>query len=369
MIDEESARRRKEAAFDDTDHRPRVGKLRLGLLAGGAMFLLTGLGAGIIWLTGGDSAPAAPAKAMSMAATPEPLRGLPTDYTQIRIPPAPTPPPPETKKEEEAKPAPDPEPRERIVYRDRGGGGGGGKSWRQEAQEADAKVVAVSRPEGSQSTSSGAPASASGAQQGGGRGAMYSAARLTAPFPLQVNARTPIRAHTEQPINTDAPGYVTAMVIGDIYTSDKSCVAFPHGSRIYGETLGEVKEGQVRVTTVWTAIQRPEPRNDTIELTRVIGGDADGTPGISGEVNNHWFKKFGFIAASSLIDLGTAALQGRGGGGLAVILGDSVAQNARSPLDEFAKRQLDIPPTIEVEPREISVVLSQHLPVDCFDQQ
>ena len=357
LIDEES-RRRRAAAFDDEESRPRIGKLRIGLMAGGAMLFATGIGAGIIWLTGGEDEPAAPAKAMSMAATAEPLRGLPTDYTQIRTPPAPPPPAP---KKEEQKPVPTPEPRERIVYRDRGGGGGG-KSWRQEAQEADAKVVAVSRPEGSQSASSGP-------QQGGGRGSLYSTARLQGPFPLQVNARTPIRAYTEQPISTDAPGYVTAMVIGDIYTSNKQCVAFPHGSRLYGETLGEVKEGQVRVTTVWTAIHRPLPRDDDIELTKVIGGDMGGTPGIPGEVNNHWLKKFGFIAASSFIDLGTAALQGRGGGGVAVILGDSVAQNARSPLDEFAKRQLDIPPTIEVEPREISVVLSQHLPVDCFDQR
>jgi type IV secretion system protein TrbI len=240
---------------------------------------------------------------------------------------------------------------------------------RQEAREAEGKLVTVTRQDSGSPASSGAPADSGGQQQGGGRGSMYSTARLTAPFPLQVNARTPIRAHTEQPITTDSPGYVTAMVIGDIYTSNKSCVAFPHGSRLYGETIGEVREGQVRVTTVWTAIQRPEPRNDTIELTKVVGGEADGTPGIPGEVNNHWFRKFAFIAASSLIDLGTAALQGRGDDGFAVVLGDSVAQNARSPLDEFAKRQLDIPPSIEVEPQEVSVTLSQHLPVDCFDQR
>lgn len=358
--------------FDDG--RPPVGVIRLGLAAAGVLGTIAVLGTGIIWLVGDSPEPMKRGNEASLAASsPAPLQGLPTDYTQIRQPP---PPPPAEEKKAEPTPTPaaepkQPEPRERIIYRDSGGGGGGGtgKSWRQEAREADGKLVTVTGANGGQTASSDAPAGSSGQQQGGGRGAMYSTARLTAPFPFQVNARTPIRAHTEQPITTDSPGYVTAMVIGDVYTSNKQCVAFPHGSRIYGETIGEVKEGQVRVTTVWTAIQRPEPRNDTIELSKVVGGEADGTPGIPGSVNNHWFRKFAFIAASSAIDLGSAALQGRGDGGFAVILGDSVASNARSPLDEFAKRQLDIPPSIEVEPREVSVTLSQHLSVDCFDQR
>ena len=88
-----------------------------------------------------------------------------------------------------------------------------------------------------------------------------------------------------------------------------------------------------------------------------------------GHVNNHWLRKFGFILASSAIDIGTAALGSRRGGGNQLVIGGTVAENARSPLDEFAKRQLDIPPTIEVEPKEISVMLSQHLPLDCFDQR
>jgi type IV secretion system protein TrbI len=42
------------------------------------------------------------------------------------------------------------------------------------------------------------------------------------------------------------------------------------------------------------------------------------------------------------------------------------ANRASSPLDEWARRQLDIPPVIQVEPREISIVLAQHLPLEEF---
>jgi type IV secretion system protein TrbI len=35
-------------------------------------------------------------------------------------------------------------------------------------------------------------------------------------------------------------------------------------------------------------------------------------------------------------------------------------------VDEWARRQLDIPTTIQVPPREISIVLAQHVPMDEF---
>lgn len=355
------------------DSRPSLNDIRGWPLVG-----LFGLGlgtfAGGIWyFTSGDAAPVQRLgnDGRQQVAQAEPLPGLPTDYTQIRLPP-PAPPPadkpaPEAKAEvpktTPAAPAP------KVVYQ---GGGGGGKSWRQEAREGETKLVEVNR-RGGASEGGASMAGVSGAPDGpsGGassRGGIYSAAKLTGPMPGQVNARTPIRAHTEQPIATDAPGYVTALTIGDVYTADKSCVAIPHGSRLYGETMGHVTEGQWKVTTVWTNLHRPLPRNDDIELTKVVGADRDGTPGIGGSVNNHWFRKFGFIVASSAIDLGVAALGGKGGNRGTVVIGGTVAENARSPLDEFAKKQLDIPPTIEVEPKEISVMLSQHLALDCFEQ-
>lgn len=357
------------------DPRPGLNDIRLSPIVGGFLALATVLGGGIWWMTSGDAEPAQKQRndGGQMVANAQPLPGFPTDYTQIKQPAPPPAPVPVPELAPEAPPpsldpAPRPAPQARIVT------GGGGNSWRQEAREGETRLVEVNRNRGGapdagggMMASTGSPGSAGA--PGGASGGIYSTARLTGPVPGQVNARTPIRAHTEQPIATDAPGYVTALTIGNVYTADKSCVAIPHGSRLYGETAGDVQEGQVKVTIVWTHLNRPQPRNDTIELSRVVGADRDGTPGITGSVNNHWLRKFGFILASSAIDIGTAALGSRRGGGNQLVIGGTVAENARSPLDEFAKRQLDIPPTIEVEPKEISVMLSQHLPLDCFDQR
>lgn len=355
------------------DPRPGINKYRFWPLGIAAAGMGTVLAAGVWWVTSGDGQQLNKARNdPQMIAAAKPLVGLPTDYTQIKRPPPPPPPPPQPE-----PPAPDPDPKPVQVPSPepavRHQGGQSKKSWQQEAREAQSKLIQVTTPNSvsgdasaGEASSGGNVSGGKGQQQASGRSSIYSTARLSAAYPHQVNAGTPIRAHTEQPITTAAPGYITAMTIGDIYTSDKKCVAIPHGSRLFGETIGEVKEGQVKVTTVWTALTRPPPKQDTIELTKVVGADADGTPGISGSVNNHWFRKFGFIIASSAIDLGVAALSGHGSGGPNVIIGGTVAENARSPLDEFAKRQLDIPPTIEVDPREISVMLNQHLPMDCF---
>ena len=361
------------------DPRPRLNDIRAWPVIGMFLALFFVLALGIFWITGEAVEPAEerPDRGNNMIADAAPIPGFPTDYTQIEVPPPAPIPEPEPDKPAApgappppAAPAPAPAPAPSVVAH-----GGGGRSWRQEAREGETKLVEVNREgRGGASGGSGAMMASSappggsgapGAAPGGGNG-IYSSARLTGPMPGQVNARTPIRAHTEQPIATDAPGYVTALTIGDVWTADKSCVAIPHGSRLYGETMGEVSEGQVKVTTIWTHLQRPLPRNDSIELTKVVGSDRDGTPGIRGKVNNHWLRKFGFIVASSAIDIGTAALGGRGGNRGTVVIGGTIAENARSPLDDFAKKQLDIPPTIEVEPKEISVMLSQHLPLDCF---
>ena len=359
--------------FIDTS-RPPINDLRLWLVGLGIFGGFSLAGAGIWYATSGDATPVNKGRndGSQQVANAAPLRGFPTDYTQIRAPAPPPPAPEKTPDKAAAPPPPAPAPAPAQVH----SGGGRGKSWRQEAREADPQLIEVSRRRGSQggeamAAAPGAPggSSGTGGAPGGSRGGIYSTAKLTGPMPGQVNARTPIRAHTEQPISTDAPGYVTALTVGDIYTADKSCVAIPHGSRLYGETMTDVKEGQWKVTTIWTNLHRPLPRNDDIELTKVVGADRDGTPGISGSVNNHWLRKFGFIVASSAIDLGTAYLGGKNGNGGTLVIGGTIAGNARSPLDEFAKKQLDVPPTIEVEPKEISVMLSQHLALDCFDER
>lgn len=287
---------------------------------------------------------------------PRPLHGLPTDYTQIQQPPPePTPPP--------APPAPTPAPAPAPV---RMGGGGPTGPTKAEllkaARMADLKPVPVS----TQGYVGDDEQEGMTARGGGAGSKLYSKNGLTDPFPCQVNAGVNVPAMTEQRITSESPGTVSAVVTRDIWSADKRCLAIPRGTRFVGRYQTAVAEGQARMGIVWTGLTRPPPRNDTIDLDDTVAGDPDGTAGVSGEVNGHFWRKLGYVVASSVLDLGRTAITAGGTGGVGAAVAGIFAGRASSPLDEWAKKQLDIPPTIEVAPREISIVMAQHLPMSEF---
>lgn len=167
-------------------------------------------------------------------------------------------------------------------------------------------------------------------------------------------------------MTSESPGTVSAVAMRDVWSSDKTCLAIPRGTRFVGRYQTAVAEGQVRMGVIWTGLTRPPPRKDSIELVDTVAGDPDGTAGVSGEVNSHFWRKLAYVTAASLLDLGKTAITAGGEGGVGSAIAGIFANRAASPIDEWAKRQLDIPPVIEVEPREISIVLAQHLPMDEF---
>lgn len=195
---------------------------------------------------------------------------------------------------------------------------------------------------------------------------LYSRHTLVDPYECQVNAGTNIAAMTEQRITSESPGTVSAVTTRDIWSADKQCLAIPRGTRFVGRYQTQVAEGQARLGVIWTGLTRPPPRNDTIDLDDTVAGDPDGTAGISGEVNGFFWRKLGYVAAASLLDIGRTAVQASGDGGMGAAIAGIFANRAASPIDEWARRQLDIPPVIQVPPREISIVLARHVPMDEF---
>lgn len=296
---------------------------------------------------------------------------MPTDYSQLE-PPLPPATPVESPAPEQA-PAPTPELAPLPPYS--GGGGYSGGSQNQgptkaellrAARMADIKrvpVVSAGYVGNSQD------ASVQGADAGG-EGAttkLNGNHRLAQPYSCQIDAGTNIPAMTEYRLTSETQGVATAIAMRDVWSSDKTCLAVPRGSRFVGTYQTKIAEGQVRLGVMWTAVTRPPPRpglsGDTIDLDNTMAGDPDGTSGISGEVNNHFWKKLGYVTAATVLDLARTTITASGEGGVAAAIGGIFANRASSPVDEWAKKQLDIPPTITVEPREISIVLAQHLPM------
>lgn len=172
---------------------------------------------------------------------------------------------------------------------------------------------------------------------GGVGGAPAQARAMTNPS-TTVTEGTLIPAILETAINTDVPGYVRAVVSQDVKSFDGRRVLIPRSSRLVGQYQAGVEQGQRRAYVVWTRLIRPD--GVSVNLASPAVG-FDGATGLEGDVNSHFFKRFGSGLLLSVVGgLGAVATGGIGG----VI----VAGGAQSAAGQAVQQQGQISPTIRV---------------------
>lgn len=167
-------------------------------------------------------------------------------------------------------------------------------------------------------------------------------------------------------MTSETSGKATAITTRDVWSADKRCKAMPRGTRFFGTYDTQVREGQTRLAVLWVGLTRPPPRNDTIELEDTVAGEPDGSAGVKGDVNTHFWSKLGFVGAATILDLGKTAVTAGGEGGVGAAIAGVFANRASSPLEDWAKKKLDVPDVITTEPKAISIVLAQHIGMDDF---
>lgn len=147
---------------------------------------------------------------------------------------------------------------------------------------------------------------------------------------------TMIPAVLETAINTDVPGYVRAVVSQDVRSFDGSRVLVPRGSSLVGQYQSGLQQGQKRAYVIWTRLIR----RDGVTVALASPATAfDGTSGLAGEVDSHFFSRFGSAMLLSVIGgLTTAAT-----GGASVILGGGQSA-ANTALQQDGQRS----PTVRV---------------------
>ena len=102
----------------------------------------------------------------------------------------------------------------------------------------------------------------------------------------------------ETAINSDLPGMVRALVDTPVYSRTGRVKLIPKGSRLIGKYQSGMQEGQTRVFIAWTRLERPD--GIVIDLGS-NGADTLGRAGLGGDVNTHFFKRFGAAALLSVI--------------------------------------------------------------------
>lgn len=156
-----------------------------------------------------------------------------------------------------------------------------------------------------------------------GDNASVHATRLADPDSTVVQG-TLIPAVLETAINTDVPGYVRAVVSQDVRSFDGSKVLIPRSSRLVGEYKAATQAGQRRAYLMWTRLVRPD--GVSIALASPAA-DFTGQAGIGGQVNSHFFSRFGSAILLSILG-GAGSLVGGGAGTVVVSGGQSAASTA-----------------------------------------
>jgi type IV secretion system protein VirB10 len=170
----------------------------------------------------------------------------------------------------------------------------------------------------------------------GGVGGGPATARSDVDPKTTVTQGTMIPAVLETAINTDVPGYVRAVVSQDVRSFDGTRVLVPRSSRLIGQYQSGLQAGQKRAYVIWTRLIRPD--GVSVMLSSPASG-FDGSGGLPGQVDSHFFSRFGSAMLLSVIGgLSTVA-----SGGASLIVGGG--QNAASTA---LQQNGQIGPTIRV---------------------
>lgn len=187
--------------------------------------------------------------------------------------------------------------------------------------------------------SGGGPANDFATRIGGVGGATAQATPLSNPQ-TTVTQGTLIPAILETAIETDVPGFVRAVVSQDVRSFDGKNVLVPRSSRLIGQYQSGLQGGQKRAYVIWTRLIRPD--GVSVNLASPAIG-FDGTTGLAGDVNSHFFKRFGSAMLLSVIGGLTAAASG----GTSVILG-----GGQSAASTALQQDGQISPTVRVRQGE-----------------
>jgi type IV secretion system protein VirB10 len=146
----------------------------------------------------------------------------------------------------------------------------------------------------------------------------------------------------ETAIDSTLPGMTTCVTATDTLSADGTVVLLSRGTKLVGETRGEVAQGQSRIFVLWSEARTP---SGVVVPLDSPGTDALGRSGLSGSVERHFWERFGAAILVSVIDGAVqAGVQSTSRGGT-VLVNPSGSEDVMTGI---LQSSVDIPPTIVV---------------------
>lgn len=144
----------------------------------------------------------------------------------------------------------------------------------------------------------------------------------------------------ETAIDSTLPGMTTCVTATDTFSADGSVVLLERGTKLVGETHGQVQQGAARLFVLWTEARTP---TGVVVPLSSPGTDELGRSGLAGEVNRHFWDRFGAAILMTVINgavQGAVNSQNQGG---SVVVSPSTSTDV---MTEVLRSTVNIPPTI-----------------------
>jgi type IV secretion system protein VirB10 len=144
----------------------------------------------------------------------------------------------------------------------------------------------------------------------------------------------------ETAIDSTLPGMTTCITATDTFSADGTVVLLERGTKLVGETRGEVQQGSARIFVLWTEARTP---TGVVVPLSSPGTDELGRSGLPGEVNRHFWDRFGAAILMTVINgavQGAVNSQNKSG---SVSISPSTSTDVMS---EVLRSTVNIPPTV-----------------------
>jgi type IV secretion system protein VirB10 len=144
----------------------------------------------------------------------------------------------------------------------------------------------------------------------------------------------------ETAIDSTLPGRTTCITATDTFGADGEVVLLERGTKLIGETRGQLQHGQSRIFVIWTEARTPTGVMVPLESP---GTDELGRSGLPGRIKRHFWDRFGAALLVSTIDGSVQSIGRLARDGNTVILNPL---GSKEIATEVLKSTINIPPTV-----------------------
>jgi type IV secretion system protein VirB10 len=178
-----------------------------------------------------------------------------------------------------------------------------------------------------------------------------------------ITAGTYIDCDIQGALDAAMPGMTVCYTPRDIYSDNGNVLLLPKGTKITGESLSDVKQGQTRIATIWTQAKTPD--GVVISLQSAKGTDTLGRVGVEGYTESHFMERFGAAILVSLLETTSSVaaqnlIPRNGGGNLNINTGGSSGgtEVVQSILQQYQNIPISI---VKNEGESIRIAINKNL--------